>query len=722
MTFHIRPILKMQAAVGALIFLSLVGTKAGQAQALVRLHGRGSVTPGVMQSQVLGHMSETSNLSLAISLPVQNQSALDSAVLQLSDPKSPYYRQYLTTDQFNDAYGPTEADYNTVIDYLKSHGFTVSATYGNRMLVDVTGSVANIEQTFHVNMLVYQHPTENRTFYGPDAEPTLDQDLPILDISGLDNFVLPQSFVHATPAVTKSKAGGSGPSGNLVGSDFPHAYASGTSLTGSGQTIALFQLGSYYPSDISAYCSQFGLPSANITQVLLDGVSSTPAAGSDTIEQSLDIEMVHSMAPQANILFYNGTSAADVWNRIASDNLAKSVSSSWATSPPPSTMSQILEQMAAQGQSVFQASGDSGYQSTPFGWGDNPYIICVGGTNLTTSSAGGPWSSETGWSDSGGYISSTYSIPSWQQGVNMAACGGSTTMRDCPDVAMVATGIWDIYSNGTSGGVLGTSCAAPLWAGYLALVNQQAASDGLPTAGFINPAVYGLGLGTNYNGNFHDITSGNNGEPCVTGYDLVTGWGSPTGTTLITSLSGILNYKFVCSENQTEFFSTPVDVAFGANGSYSYLYGVNGSFTFNNTTFGGDPAPGIVKSGFYRSFIQSVSEGSSATFSVPVEAAYGANGSYYYNWGLSGTVAFNNTAWGGDPAPNVVKAGYYMPYTECAAENGTVTFTTPTNVAFGANGLYEFKQAFVGTITFNDATFGDPDYGVVKAGYFRPSP
>ena len=129
-----------------------------------------------------------------------------------------------------------------------------------------------------------------------------------------------------------------------------------------------------------------------------------------------------------------------------------------------------------------------------------------------------------------------------------------------------------------------------------------------------------------------------------------------------------------------------------------------------------------MKSGFYRSFIQSVSEGSSATFSVPVEAAYGANGSYYYNWGLSGTVAFNNTAWGGDPAPNVVKAGYYMPYTECAAENGTVTFTTPTNVAFGANGLYEFKQAFVGTITFNDATFGDPDYGVVKAGYFRPSP
>jgi len=538
MKLHVRPILKLYAGITVGIALSLGSMMPGWGQALFRLHGRGSVHPGVTQSRVLGHMAESSQLDLAISLPVEDQSALDSAVQQIYDPQSPNYRQYLTPSEFNDTFGPTEAQYDAVIDYLKSRGFTVTSTYDNRMVVDVAGSVSNVEQTFHVNMLIYQHPTENRTFFGPDSEPTLDKDLPILDISGLDNFVLPQSFVKPMPAVTKSFQEGSGSGGTYVGYDFREAYAPEVTLDGTGQTIGLFQLGGYYAADINAYDSQFGLPAANITQVLLDGAPSTPPAGSDTIEQALDLEMVHSMAPGANIYFYNGTSATDVWNRIASDDIAKSISSSWAVSPPPSTMTQILEQMATQGQSVFQAAGDSGFQSSPFGWGDNPYITCVGGTNLSTASAGGAWTSDTGWSGSGGYISPTYAIPSWQQGINMSASGGSTTMRNCPDVAMTATDIWDIYSNGTAGGVQGTSCAAPLWAGFLALVDQQANSRGLATAGFINPAVYALGKGPAYNANFNDVTSGNNGKPCVQGYDLVTGWGTPTGQTLIDSLSG----------------------------------------------------------------------------------------------------------------------------------------------------------------------------------------
>ena len=180
-------------------------------------------------------------------------------------------------------------------------------------------------------------------------------------------------------------------------------------------------------------------------------------------------------------------------------------------------------------------------------------------------------------------------------------------------------------------------------------------------------------------------------------------------------------FSYLANENQTVSFATPVDAAYGANGSYFYKYAVKGSFTFSNTTFGGDPAYNTVKSGFSKPFTKSVAEGSSATFTLPVEAAYGANGNYFFNWGISGTVAFNNTAWGGDPAPNVAKSGYYMPYTYCAAEGDVIGFATPTDLAYGANGHYVFRHAFTGTITFNNATFGDPISGTVKAGYYRPS-
>lgn len=208
--------------------------------------------------------------------------------------------------------------------------------------------------------------------------------------------------------------------------------------------------------------------------------------------------------------------------------------------------------------------------------------------------------------------------------------------------------------------------------------------------------------------------------------------GLPTGTlTLQVVANGIASYSvpfgtssiysYVANENQTVNFTAPADAAFGAIGSFFYRYAQKGSFTFSNTTFGGDPIFGVVKSGYSKPFTQSAPEGSSATFTQPIEAAYGANGAYFFNWGTSGTVTFTNAAWGGDPIPNVAKSGYYMSYTYCAPENGTVTFTTPIDLAYGANGHYAFRHAFTGTVTFNNTTFGDPISGTVKAGYYRPS-
>ncbi|MGH7978656.1 MAG: BACON domain-containing protein, partial [Limisphaerales bacterium] len=135
-------------------------------------------------------------------------------------------------------------------------------------------------------------------------------------------------------------------------------------------------------------------------------------------------------------------------------------------------------------------------------------------------------------------------IPSWQTNVSMANNGGSATFRNVPDVALTADNIYVVYGQGQNGGFGGTSCAAPLWAGFAAMINQQAVARREPTVGFINPAVYAIGLSGDYTNCFHDIIAGNNTNSTVgnkyfatNGYDLCTGWGTPTGSNLINALT-----------------------------------------------------------------------------------------------------------------------------------------------------------------------------------------
>ena len=170
---------------------------------------------------------------------------------------------------------PAKQDYQSLIAFAKENGLTVTGTYPNRMLLDVSGSVADIERVFHVTMRMYQHPAENRTFYAPDTEPSLDLAVPILHISGLDNFIKPRPMsLQATPLNTchrTASATGSGPSGLYMGNDFRAAYAPGVSLDGAGQVIGLLELDGYYTNDITAYENLAGLPNVALTNVLVDG-------------------------------------------------------------------------------------------------------------------------------------------------------------------------------------------------------------------------------------------------------------------------------------------------------------------------------------------------------------------------------------------------------------------------------------------------------------------
>jgi subtilase family serine protease len=204
----------------------------------------------------------------------------------------------------------------------------------------------------------------------------------------------------------------------------------------------------------------------------------------------------------------------------------------------------------------------------------------VGGTDLQVTKPGGPWSSETGWRDSGGGFSQDNNpIPAWQQltGVINSSNKGSKTLRNIPDVAGEANFDFYVCADQTTcvGGYGGTSFAAPMWAGYLALVNQQAVANGNPPLGFINPAVYNIGVGSGYGAAFHDITSGSNGGfTAVTGYDLVTGWGSPNGSGLITALTGPAGPSFSLTASPNT-----LSIQQGASGTSTITVVPAGGFT-----------------------------------------------------------------------------------------------------------------------------------------------
>jgi subtilase family serine protease len=535
-----------QAAFGLLLF-----PLAMRAAPLQTLHSL--VPPLSACARRLADPPPTQELDLALGLPLRNREKLTLLLAQLYNPRGAQYRQFVSAQEFADAFGPTEEDYAAVRRFAEAHGFKVTKTHPNRALLDVKAPVREIERAFHVRMALYEHPTENRAFYAPDREPSVEADVPLLSISGLDNAVLPRPASlrerpqgHVTPEV------GSGPAGYYWGYDFRHAYAPGVSLTGAGQALGLFEMASYFTNDIGTYETKTGLPSVLVTNVLVDDYTNAPGFG--TLEVSLDIELAIAMAPGlSEVLVYEGSTPNDILNQMATDNLAKQLSSSWEFSPVDANTEQIYEQFAAQGQSLFQASGDDGaYTNSPPSPTDDPWVTSVGGTTLVTG-AGASWKGERVWNwnterlgnhASAGGVSTTWAIPIWQQGLDMSQNQGSAAWRNIPDVAMVADMIWIIASNGNQYPIGGTSASAPLWAGFMALANEQAAASGQPPVGFANPTLYELARGPEYPALFHDVTAGNNTNLSVgyeffaqPGYDLCTGWGTPNGSNLINALA-----------------------------------------------------------------------------------------------------------------------------------------------------------------------------------------
>jgi subtilase family serine protease len=542
-------ILCLTLAVG----VSFIAVRA-QAQSFKTRHVREAVSSG--EAQPVGRLASGQIMNLNLVLPLSDPEGLKSFLSEVYDPSSSLFHKFLTPTEFTAKFGPTKEQYEAVVQFAETNGFTVTGGSRDAMDVEVRGPVSAVESAFHVHMRTYQHPTENREFYAPDSEPTTDLAFELWHVSGLDNYSIPHRLLekrsdyaaaHGVDAedVVSHATTGSGPSASFLGSDMRAAYYGAGTLTGAGQNLGLFEYEGTDLADLATYYKNVGQTNhVPVSVISTDGTSTscvyTRAGGNcDDTEQTLDMTQALGMAPGlASLVMYVGSTDTSIIGAMTTHSpLPTTIGCSWGWTPAdPSTLDPYFEKMAAQGQNFFAASGDSStWSRRNEAWpADDDYVVSVGGTDLITASAAGPWKSETAWTDSGGGISpDKIAIPSWQKlaGVINSSNKGSTTYRNGPDVSANANFTFYTCADQTTclaNEYGGTSFAAPMWAAYIALVNQQLAAQGKGTIGFINPTIYAQNVTSVYGTDFHDITSGKSGSySAITGYDLVTGWGSP---------------------------------------------------------------------------------------------------------------------------------------------------------------------------------------------------
>ena len=643
-----------------IVVLVLGMLSAAESQPVLTPHVRDVVANG--EARFLGPLPAAQTMRLEIVLGLRHRIELTDLLQELYNPSSPSYRKFLSVEEFTKRFCPEQEDYDALIEFVEANGLTVASISPNRMNVGIRGDVASIEAAFHVTMGLYKHPFEDRIFYAPDREPTVNLPFQIWRIAGIDNYSIPH------PAVTRRKNVGSNPNATIgtcpqqsfCGSDMRAAYYGGTTLTGAGQSLGLLE---YYGIDLddvgTYYTNAKQTINVPITLVSTDETATTCyySQGCDDTEQVLDTTQALGMAPNlASLVLYIGSIDAAILNSMATAHpLNAQLSSSWTWLPPdPVTADEpYFQEFAAQGQTYFNASGDAAQWSAdsyPYVFpADDIYVTCVGGTDLTTLGAGGAWASETAWESSGGGIGlDGFRIPDWQ----VAAASGcrycSSGLRNGPDVA--AESNYDFYvcadqTSCTANHYGGTSFAAPMWAGYLALANEQAAANGQPPIGFINSALYSLGMSSSYNDDFHDIASGSNGYPATSGYDLVTGWGSPNGAALINALVSQQGASFGLTAKPDS-----LEIPQGASGTSTITVIPAGGFGGDVTLSASTSASGVTfafnpnsTASTSRLTITANSSAAAGTYNVAVS---GVSGSVARQTSLQLTVASG----GGEPA------------------------------------------------------------------------
>jgi len=552
-------------------------------------------------SHALGQLRSKTAIAVDITLKVPDPSAVTSYLSALSDRGSPNYRHFLRAGQFGQLFGPPSSELAAVETALRASGLHPEGMSSNRLMIEVQAPAATLDRAFHVKLTNYELPG-GRHVFTTVAPPSISAAVsPYVEgVLGLNDLFQPQSLLArsslpggtAPRSARLSHSTGQGPkpcdkaitAAETYGSLTADRLASYYGLTplyalgdyGQGTHVALAEFEANLPSDINTYKACYGVHTT-VNYIIAD--TPGPTAGSGSGEAALDIENIVGLAPRATIDVYEGVSTpgtADIYNvysDIVTRDVDQVVATGWglceldlrAASGGAAYLNSertLFEQAAAQGQTVFAASGDSGSSDC---YGDTtsnadspavddpasqPYVIGVGGTSIGASA-------ETVWNDSstaqggagGGGVSAVECMPSYQ--LQSTTAGGSNTtglissdsvknascatgyMREVPDVSADAdpnSGYVIYWTPDTAGakaawvgGLGGTSAAAPLWAAEAALIDSSpfcadyASTD--PSAqvtlsndatGLLPNTLYYIADSPYYSFGFYDIVHGNN--------------------------------------------------------------------------------------------------------------------------------------------------------------------------------------------------------------------
>ena len=493
-------------------------------------------------------------LDLRIQVALRDEPGLDRFLQDALDPRSPHFGETLTPAEFRKRFLPTADQMRKVRKALEKSGMEVEQrAHGSVLRAKASTEVA--EHAFNTRLSHMRGP-QGRDIRVLSAPLGIPPELRIESIQGLVSPP-PRKAHNVRRPATKVPAY----IGPMNAAMMRRTYNIPDKARGSGQTIGIIALDSYKEEDVFAYADANHLPRPKLKNIWVDGYKGEITGGDTQAEITMDIELVHAIAPDADeIRIYSAaqtdTAFFDLWNEAANPTLGdkkliKVISCSWGAPEAHLTPldvqaeATLFKQMAAQGQTVFAASGDNGAKDNGFDLGTDdpasqPYVVGVGGTHVTAP--GGVWGSETAWTDGGGGVSAFWPMPEWQRSSVSRGALMSETFRGVPDVALCADPAsgYSIRVRNSWQTLGGTSCAAPMWASFLALVNERRSENGKPPLPFLSPILYRLMQTPEGRRGMHDIADGssNGWYVAVPGRDLVTGWGSLDGKILMDALAG----------------------------------------------------------------------------------------------------------------------------------------------------------------------------------------
>jgi subtilase family serine protease len=534
------------------------------------------LSPLLEKSTLLDSLDQSQQISVVLTLPLTDSQGAAELVQHVSKPGDPLFHHYLTPQEFAARYGANAADYTALKQWAANNGLAIVHESLARTSLTVRGSTAQFEKLFKTELNNYRSP-DGKQFYSAAVEPTVPDEIGsrVAGVIGLTNSAHYASLAKpykvlgedATVPATNPNIGGTGPGGTYSASDLRTCYQIPEFGDVVPQTVAVFEQGGFYQSDVNEYLKTMKLPHPPVTVVGVDGYNGAVNDNDVELEAVLDIDMIIGINPKVQqVLVYEdgndsfGVALIDALDQVATDDKAQTLSISYGLDEVQQGNAQIaaegvaLTQLQLQGITVLVSAGDDGAYGRTGSFhypaqleapdpGSQPLVTCVGGTTLTT----GPnevYNGEEVWNRlalgfgaTGGGVSSYWEIPNWQSPSYVTNNGGSSTNRNVPDVGAVGdplTGV-GVYSSPNGGWVQvgGTSVSAPVWGGYISVLNAGLQYLFGQKIGFFNPTLYSIDFDNPANYLF-PVPDGSNGNAALyggtPGYNAGFGYTNCTGS------------------------------------------------------------------------------------------------------------------------------------------------------------------------------------------------